>query len=76
MWLTSSCVIILLLASFGEQQEFGELADLHLGCFLDNPDARDLERRLSGDLNSIDKCIEKCRENYYKYAGETNRNVP
>ena len=53
------------------QQEYSELAELHVGCFKDNPESRDLDRRLSGDLNSIDKCIEACRNNYYRYAGIT-----
>ena len=48
-----------------------ELAELHEGCFQDNPESRDLERRMSGDLNSIDKCIKACSIGYYKYAGST-----
>ena len=63
--------LLLQFVNYCKLQEFGELADLHVGCYRDNPESRDLDKRLSGDLNSIDKCIEACTDNYYRYAGTT-----
>ena len=50
-------------------QDFGDLIGMHVGCFLDNKETRDLEFQVPGQPNTIQLCIKECKKNFYLYAG-------
>ena len=58
-----------------QQEDMEHLIDMHVGCFMDSPQARDLEKRLSGTLNTVEMCTKACRQLYFKYAGYIHTNT-
>ena len=53
-----------------ECQEFVTGSHNYVGCFLDNPRARDLPYRAVGLREvGVSSCLARCEQEYYQYAG-------
>ena len=63
-------VILLATPCRVQGQFFGDLIGLHVGCFLDNKETRDLEFQVPGQPNTNQLCIQECKKNFYMYAGK------
>ena len=71
---TQVLILVTYLSVSLQQEDMEHLIDMHVGCFMDSPQARDLEKRLSGSLNTVEMCTKACRQLYFKYAGYIHSN--